>query len=174
MRVITAEGRPATTRGVLYVHSCPRAVVPHVEAAVAAVFETRVELLWRPQPVLTGSVRTDVAWTGPAGSAAHLVSRMKGWPELRVEVVEEPRGDVAGERFVMTPDLGIHRTAIDGLGEGLIVESRLRMLVEKSGTDLEALRSGIEAMIGADWEAELEPFRWAGEGADVRWVHRTG
>ena len=96
MRVITAAGRPATTRGVLYVHSCPRAVVPHVDAAVSAVFGTRAELLWRPQPVLPGSVRTDVAWAGPAGSAASLVSRMKGWPELRIEVVEEPRADLPG------------------------------------------------------------------------------
>jgi len=29
-------------------------------------------------------------------------------------------------------------------------------------------------MIGAEWESELEPFRWAGEGAQVRWVGRTG
>jgi len=174
MRVITAAGRPATTRGVLYVHSCPRAVIPHVESAVAEVFGVRPELIWRDQPVLPGTVRTDVAWVGPNGSAATLVSKMKGWPQLRVEVVEEPIGDVAGERFVMTPDLGIHRVAVDGLGEGLVVESRLRMLLEKCGNDLEALRDGISDMIGAEWESELEPFRWAGEGAQVRWVGRTG
>jgi len=174
VRVITAEGRPATTRGVLYVHSCPRAVVPHVESAVATVFGVRPELIWRDQPVLPGSLRTDVGWSGPAGSAAQLISKMKGWPELRVEVVEEPRADLPGERFVMTPDLGIHRVPVDALGEGLIVESRLRMLVEKAGHDLAALRDGINALIGADWEDELEAFRWAGEGADIRWVHRTG
>ncbi len=74
----------------------------------------------------------------------------------------------------MTPELGIHRVPVDALGEGLVVESRLRMLVEKCGDDVVALREGINALIGAEWEAELEPFRWAGEGADVRWVHRTG
>jgi hypothetical protein len=141
---------------------------------VAEVFGVRAEMLWRPQPVLPGTVRTDIAWVGPNGSAASLVSRMKGWPELRVEVVEEPRGELSGERFVMTPDLGIHRVAVDGLGEGLIVETRLRMLLEKSGNDLNALRDGINSLIGADWESELEAFRWAGEGADIRWVHRTG
>jgi hypothetical protein len=99
---------------------------------------------------------------------------MKGWPELRVEVVEEPRGELPGERFVMTPDLGIHRVCVDALGEGLIVESRLRMLLEKSGDNLEALRDALNDLIGSDWESELEAFRWAGEGADVRWVHRTG
>ena len=141
---------------------------------MAEVFGVRPEMLWRPQPVLPGTVRTEVAWAGPTGSAASLVSRMKGWPELRVEVVEEPRGELPGERFVMTPDLGIHRVCVDALGEGLIVESRLRMLLEKSGDNLESLRDGINDLIGSDWESELEAFRWAGEGADVRWVHRTG
>ncbi|MCC5698098.1 DUF3145 domain-containing protein [Klebsiella pneumoniae] len=29
-------------------------------------------------------------------------------------------------------------------------------------------------MLGAAWDAELEPFRHAGDGAPVIWLHRVG
>ncbi len=39
---------PVTTRGVLYIHSAPRALCPHVEWAVAGVLGVRVSLDWIP------------------------------------------------------------------------------------------------------------------------------
>ena len=28
-------------------------------------------------------------------------------------------------------------------------------------------------LLGTAWDQELEPFRYAGEGASVRWLHRV-
>jgi hypothetical protein len=32
----------------------------------------------------------------------------------------------------------------------------------------------LSAALGQAWDDELEPFRYAGEGAPVRWLHRVG
>ena len=32
----------------------------------------------------------------------------------------------------------------------------------------------VDELLGRDWDAELEPFRLAGEGAPVRWLHKVG
>jgi hypothetical protein len=31
----------------------------------------------------------------------------------------------------------------------------------------------LDALLGAKWDAELEPFRYAGDGAPVRWLHQV-
>ena len=38
----------------------------------------------------------------------------------------------------------------------------------------EAMAEMIEELLGSDWDAELEPFRYAGDGAPVRWLHKVG
>lgn len=49
-----------TTRGVLYVHSAPRALCPHVEWAVAGVLGARISLDWIRQPHGAGNVEIRV------------------------------------------------------------------------------------------------------------------
>src|SRR5919199_1099611 len=39
-----------TTRGVLYVHSAPRALCPHIEWAAGGVLGARLSMDWIPQP----------------------------------------------------------------------------------------------------------------------------
>ena len=36
-----------------------------------------------------------------------------------------------------------------------------------------ALRAGLHGLLGTAWDAELEPFRRAGDGAPVRWLHQV-
>ncbi|MGA8978259.1 MAG: DUF3145 family protein, partial [Pedococcus sp.] len=38
----------------------------------------------------------------------------------------------------------------------------------------EAMTEMLEELLGTDWDAELEPFRYAGDGAPVRWLHKVG
>ncbi|HIY41187.1 MAG TPA: DUF3145 domain-containing protein, partial [Candidatus Nocardiopsis merdipullorum] len=40
-----------------------------------------------------------------------------------------------------------------------------------AGTDL---TKEIERLTGRAWDEELEPFRYAGDGAPVRWLHAVG
>ena len=40
--------------------------------------------------------------------------------------------------------------------------------------DPDELQREIDRLLGADWDDELEPFRYAGDGAPVRWLHKVG
>ena len=55
-----------TARGVLFVHSCPPALRPHVEWAVAGVLGVPVRLDWEAQPIAPGCMRTQTGWRGAA------------------------------------------------------------------------------------------------------------
>jgi hypothetical protein len=37
-----------------------------------------------------------------------------------------------------------------------------------------SLEDEIARLLGQPWDDELEPFRCAGDGAPVRWLHATG
>src|SRR5216117_346507 len=84
-------GRSAVpTRGVVYVHSTPLAVCPHVEWAIARVLSAPVSLQWSAQPVEPGAHRAECSWSGRAGTGAELAAALRQWPMIRYEVTEEP------------------------------------------------------------------------------------
>ncbi|HET8600808.1 MAG TPA: DUF3145 domain-containing protein [Segeticoccus sp.] len=164
----------ATTRGVVFIHSTPTALCPHIAWALEGVLGGRVALDWIPQPLVPGLVRTELSWTGEAGTGARLASAMRGWDNLRYEVTEEPSPGVDGSRWSHTPSLGIHHTWTSANGDAVINEDRLRAAVERAGGDAGVLQAELDALLGRDWDDELEPFRYAGEGALVRWLHKVG
>lgn len=172
----TAEPRalPTRTRGVVYVHAAPRALAPHVEWAIGAVLGHAPRLAWAAQPVAPGCLRAEACWTGRPGTAARLISTLRTWNRLRVEVTEEPSEGHEGERYALTPSLGIFRAAIAEHGDLQVGEERLRAALARTAGDPSALRSEIEALLGGPWDAELEPFRCAADGTPVRWLHQTG
>jgi len=65
-------------RGVLFVHSAPRALCPHIEWAAGRALERAVNFDWAAQPVLKGSQRTEFYWEGPRGTGAKLASALRG------------------------------------------------------------------------------------------------
>ncbi|MBP0458350.1 DUF3145 domain-containing protein [Streptomyces montanisoli] len=162
-----------TTRGVLYVHSAPRAMCPHVEWAVGGVLGVRVQLDWIRQPAAPGTLRAEFSWKGQAGTASELASALRGWQMLRFEVTAEPSHAAEGERYSATPDLGIFHAVTGMNGDILVPEDRLRAALGRSGRDESALRDEIARLLGKPWDDELEPFRYAGEGAPVRWLHQV-
>jgi len=72
---------------------------------------------------------------------------------LRFEVTEEPSPGVDGERFCYVPGLGMWR--------GRPPAAR-------------PTRAGTDARLGSAWDDALEPFRLAGDGAPVTWLHQVG
>ena len=161
------------TRGVLYVHSAPSALCPHVEWAVGGVLGAAVHLDWTPQPAQAGTHRAELSWTGAVGSAAAVASALKGWSQLRFEITEEPTSGSEGERYSYTPDLGIYH-AVTGLhGDVMIPEDRLKAAVVKAALGDTTLVNEIDKLLGKPWDDELETFRHAGEGAPVRWLHQV-
>lgn len=164
----------ATTRGVLFIHACTRALSPHVEWAISQVLDRQVSLTWIPQPVAPGAVRTEFSWQAEAGTAARMVSSLRSFSGLRYEVTEDPMGTNEGERYAVTPELGIFRANIGVHGDIVIPEDRLRAAMSNSARTGGSLRSELEDLLGTAWDAELEPFRYAGDGAPIRYLHRVG
>jgi hypothetical protein len=163
-----------TTRGVLFVHAATSALCPHVEWAVAGVLGASVPVQWTPQPAAPGSFRAEVSWRGPIGTAAALTSALRGWQHLRFEVTEEPTASSEGCRYSFTPSLGVFH-AVTGLhGDILVPEDRLRAALTRVRSGEADTAEAIDALLGKAWDDELEPFRHAGDGAPVRWLHQVG
>jgi len=161
------------TRGVLYVHSAPSALCPHVEWAVAGVFGAPVSLSWIPQPAAAGTYRAEFSWQGEAGTAARVASALRGWNQLRFEITEEPSAGNEGARYSYTPALGVFHAVTGVHGDIMIPEDRLKAVVAKAAQGEAALDIEIELLLGRPWDDELETFRHAGEGAPVRWLHQV-
>lgn len=155
------------SRGVLYVHSAPLAVIPHVEWAVARVLGSPVRLQWAKQPADRGSgrtYRTEFSWTGRPGTAAEFVTALRSWPMLRFEVTEEPSPGHDGERYMYVPGRGVFRAAMSVTGDLMLTEDQVRsVLATVRGAD--AIVHALERLLGTAWDEELEPYRQAGEGA---------
>lgn len=164
----------ATTRGVVLVHSAPSALCPHIEWAVGGVLGVPVDFDWTPQPAERSAYRAEYSWTGNVGSAAQIVSALRGWQRLRFEVTEEATATSEGERYSYTPSLGVFHATIGLHGDILVTENRLRKAMMSESMGGPPLAEALEALLGEAWDAELETFRHAGEGAPVRWLHRVG
>ncbi|UYP17544.1 DUF3145 domain-containing protein [Rhodococcus sp. Z13] len=156
------------TAGVIYVHSSPAAVCPHIEWALAAVLDCRPELTWTGQPAAPGLLRTCVEWVGPVGTGARLAETLRAWPMLRFEITENPSEGVDGERFSYVPHLGLWRGTTSANGDVVVGEMRLRALLA-SASDIE---SELHRALGTAWDEELEPYRSGDEGAQVTWLRR--
>lgn len=159
-------------RGVVFVHSSPTAVCPHVEWAISGVLGAKVSLRWTPQPAVPGQLRAECAWSAPAGSGGAIAGALRAWTMLRFEVTEEPSPGVDGERFCYVPALGLWHGQTSANGDIMLGESRLRsVLAETSPAQLPAR---MHDLLGSAWDDALEDFRYAGDGAPVTWLHQVG
>ncbi|OFK01396.1 hypothetical protein HMPREF2835_09180 [Actinomyces sp. HMSC072A03] len=162
------------SRGVLFVHSAPRALCPHVEWIVSDILGSKVSMDWTPQPAQEGTYRTEFSWVGKAGTGVQLASALRGWEHLRYEVTEDASATTDGGRWSHTPSLGIFHAQTDVAGNVGVPENRIRAAIEQSQGDPALLRQQLSIALGEAWDEELEPFRYAGSGAPVRWLHQVG
>jgi len=168
-----------SVRGVLYVHSAPSALCPHVEWAVAGVIGVPVNLPWVSQPAEPGTLRAELSWTARPGASAEITSALAGWNRLRFEVTEEASPGCDAVRYSYTPTHGTFSCATSANGDVVIPESRVRAALTLAaspapGRPAVSLEAELNRMLGQAWDDELEPFRCAAEGAPVRWLHATG
>ena len=165
-----------STRGVVYVHSTPSAVSPHVEWALSGVLDARVVLSWSAQDAAPGLLRAECPWSGPAGTGARLARALHAWGMLRFEVTEDPSPGTDGERFSHVPGLGLWHGRTSANGDIVLTEDQVRTALtgpaSRDGRD--PLRARLDDLLGARWDDALEPFRAAGDGAAVSVLHRVG
>ena len=145
------------TRGVLFVHSAPRALCPHVEWAAGNTLGVRVSMDWTVQPAGPGFYRAELSWQGPQGTGARLASALRGWAHLRYEVTEEATHGADGARWSHMPELGIFHAATDVHGNIVVPEDRIRAALEHAG-DAARLR----AELGPDFLLVVPGIRPAG------------
>lgn len=161
-------------RGVVQIHSTPSALRPHIEWALGGVLGVPVKLSWELQPV-DGTWRTEHTWVGRPGRAAEIASSLATWARMRFEVTELPTdGRGEGLRWSFTPGLGMFSATTNGVGDILVHELRLKSAVVSEALTGRNLAEAIDELLGVAWDAELEPFRQAADGAPVRWLHQVG
>lgn len=90
---------------------------------------------------------------------------------LRFEVTEEPSDGVDGERFCYVPSLGLWHGRTSANGDIVVGEDQLRALINEVSPA--EIPNRLHELLGSSWDAALEPFRLAGDGASVTWLHQV-
>lgn len=163
----------STTRGVFYIHSTPSALRPHIEWAVGGVLGVPVYLDWAPQPVEPGRYRAEYSWSDAVGTGPRLASALKRMQRIRFEVTEDRTAGSDGERYCYTPTLGIFRATAGLYGDVMIGEEQIKQAVATAALGGKELSTALDELLGRPWDDELEPFRRAGDGSPVRWLHKV-
>jgi hypothetical protein len=161
-------------RGVLYVHSSPGALCPHLEWSAGRALGRAVNFSWDDQPVLKGTFRTEFYWEGRDGTGAAIASALRGWEHLRFEVTQDPSAVSDGARWMHTPELGIFYSQTDTAGNLVIPEDRIRAAMDIAGSNSLELHRELRLALGQAWDDELEPFRHASDDSAVVWLHKVG
>src|SRR5436305_754247 len=78
------------TGGVVYIHSSPAALCPHIEWTLSSTLKAPAKLRWTSQPASPGQLRATTDWVGPVGTGGKLADALRAWPVLRFEVTEDP------------------------------------------------------------------------------------
>jgi len=165
-------GYAPTTRGAVYLHCCPSAIAPHVEWALAGVLGRPARLQWTAQPYTPDHLRAEATWNGEIGMGARLAASLRAWPMLVFEIAENGTSVSDGERLAYVPGRGFHRWAIAANGDVVVGEERLRGLLARA-RDAQELRHGLDELLGAAFDAELEPYREGSWGQPVTLLHQV-
>lgn len=144
--------------GLLTIHSCPMALIRHVEWAIESVIGN-VEINWRNQPLVAGTQRAQIEWRSQKDLSSQLATSLLSWHYLRFEILS------GTQYFRHTPELGIHRAQVDEVGNIHVYESQIRNAMQKSD---DAMRDALNVALGTEWDIELERFR----GVDLQEVEQ--
>ena len=69
--------------------------------------------------------------------------------------------------------LGVFHAVTGVHGDIMIPEDRLKAAVVKAALGDTTINHEIDKLLGKPWDDELETFRYAGDGAPVRWLHQV-
>ncbi len=168
-----AAVKEPVARGMLYIHSAPAALCPHLEWAAGSVLGDAVDLEWTDQPADPRSRRTETPWSGEAGLGAALASKLAAFERVRFEVTEDPSAGSDGQRYCYTPTLGAFAATVGAHGDILVGEDRIRNAIAQERNGGQALHAALDALVGTPWDEELDTFRYATEDASIRWLHQV-
>lgn len=168
MNGISATGADAA--GMVFIHSAPAALLPHVEWALGRLLGGPVGLQWTAQPLKLGHFRAELAWQAEPSFGPVASSELLGWGSIAFEIVQDEAVGHAGWRWSYTPSLGLFQAQIDSFGNVLVNEHKISALAELAGSTVADLRQQLRLAVGEPWERELEPLRQASEDFPVIWL----
>ena len=160
-------------RGMLFIHSAPAALCPHLEWAAGSVLGDTVHFDWIDQPAEPRSRRTEISWSGEAGHGAALASKLAAYERGRFEITEDASPGSDGQRFCFTPALGSFCATVGVHGDILVNEDRIKQAIAADALGGEPIHKALESLVGTPWDEELDTFRYASEDAPIRWLHQV-
>jgi hypothetical protein len=158
------------THGYLYIHAAPRAVLKNLEWGMADVLHMPISLKWEPQPLLSGSYRSEVSWNGLQDTGSRLVSTLKGWHYITFELFESSSQGSDGSLYMFSPELGVFRGTVSPTGDLVINENQIQKILNENLNPILALEE-IENLLGKKWDEALDPYRhlaMSGDDVDAR------
>lgn len=167
-----AAGLPGA-RGMIFIHSTPAALCPHLEWAAASVLGPGAAWHWTDQPAEPGTRRAEISWAATTGTGSRLASVLGEFAQIRFEVTEDASPGCEGTRFYYTPALGRFTATVGVHGDVMVPEDRIRHAMVQTAGDPLLLRDALDGLIGTAWDEELEEFRYGSEDAPIRWLHQV-
>lgn len=161
-----------TRTGVLWIHSAPLALQPHLTWAIArltladgtkpgrSMWRTRKQSPtcdrdWcesRDSQTQTTLLCTEIEWTAELSDIDALVDDLSRWPRITFELAVDAPGTVeggTGMRYLHTPELGTFAATTDDAGNILLNEERLRAIMARSlssnGAGSDSYATGVPA-----------------------------
>lgn len=156
-------------RGIVYIHSTPVALCPHIEWAIQRITGVKPVFDWSDQPMAPGQQRSEWPWHSAAGTGARVASALARMGRLRFEVTEDPSTTSDGQRHMFTPRLGPF-SATTGIHGDIVLGEDLLRTVAAHGNLTEIL----DELLGGPWDEELEAYRAMRGPAPVRYLHLVG
>ncbi|MEJ6020099.1 DUF3145 family protein [Corynebacterium sp. H113] len=173
--------------GVLWIHSAPQALQPHLVWAIARAGFTTPEglrperAMWRVRPDNPHNshrphdshrrICAELSWRAQPGAAEQLVSDLERWPDLTFELaVDAPIGG-NGARYCRVPELGMYAAVTDDIGNVVLNENTIRSIMRRHEGDSAAMTEAMDEALGGPWDQHLEALRPGTAGyADDEWI----
>ncbi|MEY4320777.1 MAG: hypothetical protein RLZZ471_718 [Actinomycetota bacterium] len=151
-----------STQGMVFIHSAPRALLPHLEWTMGRILGGPVSPRWLP--IGPAQFRTEFHWQGDDFAGTDLTSQLMGWKSIRFEVTTD------NYRWSFTPKLGLFHSETDAAGNLLVNEFRLKEALQTAGSNAIELQRQMRMLMGQPWDDELEQFRMQGADAPIIWL----
>lgn len=166
--------RPALTGGFVLLHAVPAALTSHIRWSIENTLKASLNLSWEAQPARPGYQRTELTWTGPAGTAAQLASALRQFSDTHFEITERPTATSSALRIMHTPSLGLCTQPVDAQGNFTVTEDRIRYAFEQAAGDYKALYDQFALALGQAWDEELEPLRYSKKTINIAHIRSEG
>jgi hypothetical protein len=147
------------SRGLVFIHQAPSALLAHVEWTISGICGRPVTITWQSLPSPMKGFRGITNWQGASDSGSVLASAFMNLKHLSFEVIQDSTDQNSGYRWSYTPTLGVFSCATDEIGNILVNENQLRSIVDDCGSNGLKLQAELRRVLGQAFDDELESYR---------------